>query len=189
MNKMKKGWCKCFMKLKHFLAEGNVQAAFFISPTGKIVYCGKTHIDLINKYPKKFGFTKDDIIRIHDKHKEKIGQEGNAREEIIRDLVDKGWIRIRRYPNKMWSININKLNKKVKDFLHGWANKILKGVQGFKEADKFMPVRIMPLASSDMSIVSKSFTVGDIANDVLIGEGVVDFGLTETEIEDFEDLV
>lgn len=171
------------MKLEQYLTEANVQAAFFISPTGKIVYCGRTHINLINKYPEKFGITRDDIIRIHNKYKERLGQEGNAREEIIRDLVDKGWIRIRRYPNKMWSININRLNKKVKDFLHGWANKVLKGIQGFKEADKYMPVRIMPLASSDMSIVSKSFTIDDIAKDALIKEAVK-FELVEAKIED-----
>lgn len=174
------------MKLKQYLTE-SVQAAFFISPNGKIVYCGTTHIGLIIKHPEKFGLKKNDILKIHNKYKEKIGQEGNAREEIIRHLVDKGWIRIRRYPNKMWSINIDRLNKKVKNYLQGWANKVLKGIQGFKEVDKYMPVRIMPLASSDMSIVSKSFTVDDIANDILIGEAIK-FKLIETKIEDFEDL-
>ena len=90
----------------------------------------------------------------------------------------------------MWSININKLTRRVKDYLHDWANKVLKGVQGFKEADKFMPVRIMPLASSDMSIVRKQFTVDDISKDVLIGEAkLVKHKLVEAEIEDFEDLI
>jgi hypothetical protein len=86
--------------------------AFFILPTGEIITVTK-HIETIFEHPEVFGFTKDQLLSIYDKHNESPGQEGNAREEIIRDSIERGIVRVRRYAsrgNEYWSINVYKLN-------------------------------------------------------------------------------
>lgn len=166
------------------LSEAGVIAAFFISPTGKIIYAGARHIDMVLKQPKKFGVSKEYIQKIYEKHGEKLGIEGNAREEIMIKIVNKGWIRIRRYPNVTWSINISRMNKRVKDFLYQWANKILKGIQGFRERDKYMPVSVVSLAGD----FSGNYTVDDISKDIFVTENI-EFELIESNIEELPDLI
>lgn len=74
------------------------------------------HIDWIIKYPEKFGLTEQDIKSIYDKHNEKIGFEGKAREELIRMAISKGWIRIRHYvrPHDYWSIQYSDYRRQKK---------------------------------------------------------------------------
>ena len=47
-----------------------------------------THIGFILNNSKTFGFTKEYIISIYDKNKEKIGTEGKAREELIKNIKE-----------------------------------------------------------------------------------------------------
>jgi len=51
------------------------------------------------------------------------------------------------------------MSTKIKDLLHDWAQKILKGVLGFKEDDKYMPVKITPIGVSNV----KNTTVEELA--------------------------
>ena len=137
-------------------------AAYFITPDGKIISTnGRSHISLIIASPQNFGFTKTQVVDLYKKYNEKLGVEGKAREQLLRLLFDKGWMRIRRYPNQFWSIQVKKLTKSEKDYLYDFAKSILDGFHGFKELDKFMPMKI----DTDYGI--KNHTVEQVKNDVL----------------------
>lgn len=56
---------------------------------------GKTHIHDLVENPEIFGFTKEQIVSIYKKHGETVGNEGEAREEIMKKVIKNGWIRIR----------------------------------------------------------------------------------------------
>lgn len=152
------------MKFRDYINEASIVGAFFISPRGEIFYA-HNHIDMIIKNPRKFGLTKEYIESIYDKYNERIGTEGRAREEIIKHLVNSGWIRIRRYTNRFWSVNVGKWSKRVKDLLWDWANKILKGVAGYKEDDPYMPVKID--VGDNYNLIKTKYTVKDISQDIL----------------------
>lgn len=116
--------------------------AYWISPKGEImvVQRGK-HISDVIAYPEKFGFNKEFIEYVYNFYNEKIGTEGKAREQIMITLFNKGWVRIRRYKN-FWSINVKRLAGKTKDYVTIWAKKVLKGLNGFKEDDYYIDVKI-----------------------------------------------
>lgn len=164
------------MKFREFIGEevkvieeasGQV-AAFFISPRGELIDCGsRKHIDMIVTYPDKFGLTKQFIDDKYDEYGEKVGIEGKARNDIMVLLIKQGWVRIRRYPNKFWIIDLYKLNKKMKDRIYDWSVKMLDGTGGYKEQDKYMPVKIQDLAR-----FKKEFTILKISNDVLFNESI-----------------
>jgi hypothetical protein len=82
--------------------------AYWMTPEGKISEVDQRHITEIILYPDKFGLTRRYIEKIHAKHKEPIGSEGNAREEIMADLIAKGWIRARYVRgNASWTFQVS----------------------------------------------------------------------------------
>jgi hypothetical protein len=179
------------MRLQTYINEASIDAAFFISPYGDIVAADISHIATVIKYPKKFGLTKEYIESIYNKHNEKFGVEGKARDEILKELMSNGWIRIRRYPNRFWSVSIyNKLNKRTKDYISDWARRALKGISGFREQDKHMPIKIVPLSSNSYADV-KMIPIDKIAHDALYNESEIHLNrymLTERTIEDLNDV-
>lgn len=116
-------------------------AAFWISPKGEIIYVKTTHITEVINNPEKFGFTSEFIEYVYKFYKEKIGQEGKAREQLMVALFKQGWIRIRKYRD-FWSINVKVFSGKSKSLIMDWAKKILKGIHGYKEDDPFSSVKI-----------------------------------------------
>jgi hypothetical protein len=100
--------------------------AFWISPDGRVMDVGVNHIAAVIRDPKTFKLTTSRIATIYTKHKEPIGHEGNAREEIITALLKKGWIRIREYPNKHWSVQFPSVSPKIKTFIRKWARYVLR---------------------------------------------------------------
>lgn len=160
---------------------GGYKESYFISPFGEIIRTPTTHIATVISNPEKFGFNRDIIDFIYKQYNERLGQEGKAREQILMSLFDNGWIRIRRYGDAFWSINVNSLTSRIRSFLNKWAKAMLSGKFGFKEEDKTMKVKIdqrgtKPLISDISSIAnSKSFVVED--SEVL----------TIKNIEDLED--
>lgn len=89
--------------------------AFFISPKGKIVpVWGSHHIDEIISDPGQFGLTRKAVEAKFDEYGEKLGVERKAREEIIADLLKKGWIRVRFRPSGYIIFQIDKLKPDVK---------------------------------------------------------------------------
>jgi len=117
--------------------------AFWISPSGNIIPVTTTHIDMVINNPETFGYTKESIKEIYDNFNEPVGQEDKAREEIIVDLVKKGWIRIRQYRNS-WSVNIQKLTSRIKDYLFDWSVRLTspEGLFGLKEKDLYSPIKL-----------------------------------------------
>ncbi len=122
----------------------------WISPGGEILTDSGSHIEYVISNPAKFGLTREFIERVYFKHSEPLKVEGGAREEIIIELVTKGWIRLRRYPNQYWSINVFRLDDETRTRLHKWAAGILDGILGFKEMDKEMPVRLKCFEDGDL---------------------------------------
>ena len=55
----------------------------FISPQGEIVEVEQSHINTVILYPARFGITIQEIESVYAKHKEPVGVEGSAREEIL----------------------------------------------------------------------------------------------------------
>ena len=108
--------------------------------------------------PKRFGLTKAEIESVYDRHGERMGSESEARKEILLQVNTQGWIRLRRYPNRYWSATAPSLTPAVQEHLRDWAIGILVGIEGFKEPDRYMPVRI--------STPEREFhsTIGDLAN-------------------------
>jgi hypothetical protein len=138
--------------------------AYWISPKNEIIDVPTNHIDVVIKNPETFGLTKEEIQKSYDAYGEQLGVEGKAREDIILDLIRKGWIRIRQYRNQGWSVNVAKMTKKVKDNLFDWVSNLTSnGIFGYKERDMYMPVNIL----ITLDDVMKKVTIKDILSSVL----------------------
>ena len=102
----------------------------------------QNHISMLIADPEKFGLTAEKIQNAYFRYGERIGVEGEARKELLLKVVQQGWIRLRRYPNRHWSITASSLTPAVREHLRDWAEKMLAGTEGFKEIDRYMPVKI-----------------------------------------------
>lgn len=102
------------------MAKGN---AYWIDPYGKTINVGTNdHIDFIVKHPDRFRLRSGDVDAIYKKHGEIKGRDGKAREELIKLVSVKGYIRIRDYGN-FWSATVGTLGTKEKRRLADWADK------------------------------------------------------------------
>jgi hypothetical protein len=123
---------------EHILNKGGIimQAeGFWITDKGNIIKMTSKHIDYILENPEIFDFTLQGLELTYRKHNEKLGTEGNAREEIIIDVIKrKNWIRVRHYSGKpdYWSFGINVLDSRVKAILKSFINKALGGEEYFE---------------------------------------------------------
>ena len=152
------------------MAKTLTNQGFFISPTGKLIAVDNsgTHIGTVINNPKQFGIDPDEIKAIYKKNRETFRTEGKAREIVLKGLTDKGWIRLRRYPNRYWSVQFAKMNPKVRKVLGRWAAAMVKGQGGYKEKDKYMPVIAMGFADG----FKKQVEIDTIAKTGTIGEGI-----------------
>lgn len=95
--------------------------AYWISPDGNIIDIGlETHISYIISHPATFNTTKSKIISTYKKYDEVMPVEGVARKEIIMELLNQHYIRIRQYKN-YWSISLIILDDTTKSKLSKWA--------------------------------------------------------------------
>jgi len=106
--------------------------AYFIHPyKGQVIYVPRSHISLVISHPEKFHLSFDYIKTIYKKYEEKIGLEGRARREILLHLIDRGFIRIRKYKNH-WKVNVKDLySDTAAIFLHRWAKSIMAATNDF----------------------------------------------------------
>lgn len=131
-----------------------LSVAYWVNPYGQILELPvQNHISAIISQPEKFGLTKGYVEQLYKSFGEPVGVEGKAREQIIRDLVAKGFIRIRLYP-QFWSVTVNRLDSKTKKALSNWAEVAREN----KQAGKYADVRIVELATDKMH----KFEIGDI---------------------------
>lgn len=141
-----------------------IDAAYWISPQNEIIplngQAGANHIAVVFNNPEMFGLTEDYLKEVYEKHGEPLRSEGKAREEIILDLVKKGWVRIRRYRNQHWSFTVARETKKIKDYIFDWAVKITdpSGLFGEREKDLYMPVKVYSALLNKIN----SYTVKEI---------------------------
>ncbi|GHT63261.1 hypothetical protein FACS1894110_00650 [Spirochaetia bacterium] len=100
--------------------------AWWISPQGKIltVEQGSTHIQKVIDNPNAFGYTTEQIEDIYHSYGEAVGTEKKAREEIIRDILSKGWIRIRKN-GFCYSFQLNALSEIAKNYIFDWATRMV----------------------------------------------------------------
>ena len=117
---------------------------FFISPEGKVIPVEK-HIKTVTQDPESFGLSTDYVDSVYERHRETRGLEGDAREKILREVMKRGWIRIRRYTNEYWSIQTGTMTDGKKGAIRQWAQQILDGQGEYEEEDPYMPVRIVGL--------------------------------------------
>jgi hypothetical protein len=115
--------------------------AFFLSASGNLIRVPDSHIGFIIGDPKRFGLTPTEIRSVYDKYKEPVGVEGEARREILLKIISNGWIRIRRYRN-YWSVTMASLSPTAQARLQDWAEEMFTGKYGFKESDRYTPVKI-----------------------------------------------
>jgi hypothetical protein len=120
----------------------------FISPEGQIRTVQTSHIDAVIKSPVTFGLTSEEIQKQYDKYSEPLGLEGKAREVLLRRIIKNGWIRLRRYPNRQWSITVNHYSDRNREFITDWAIRITKGYLGVKEEDLYMPAVVTQLGGA-----------------------------------------
>jgi hypothetical protein len=140
--------------------------AFWISPSGKAIEVERFHISTIMDDPKKFNTTEAELKKTYKKHKEQYSPfiEGFAREEIMIDMMKKGWIRTR-YVRKTntWTIQVAKLNKRIKDYIFDWvANMVQKRKMG-----KRAGIMILPILPGQQQV---SGDAGDVINFKLFEE-------------------
>jgi hypothetical protein len=117
------------MGMSEQVLRGN---AYFIHPyKGQVIYVPRSHISLVISHPEKFHLSFDYIKIIYKKYEEKIGLEGRARREILLDLIDQGFIRIRKYKNH-WKVNVKDLySDSAAIFLHRWAKSMIAATNDF----------------------------------------------------------
>ena len=103
--------------------------AFFISPKGKIIPVPVRHILAIAEEPGLFGLTADKIAKTYAKHKEEVGWEGYARNEIILDLLKDDWVRIRFFNRSgTWRVQIfEELNELLRKSILKFCSEIKTG--------------------------------------------------------------
>jgi len=158
--------------------------AFWLSPKGEIIAVGSSHIHEILRYPVKFGLNSTYIKQLHDFYRETMGTEGTARKLIMINLFDNGWIRLRKYGDKFWAVNVKALTNRSRTYLSKWAQQMLKGIAGFQELDPFVPVKI---DQKNKEIVF--FNISAIANsDDFRTTGYQRYEVSFRKTEELEDL-
>ena len=121
--------------------------AYWINPNGKIHGVKSTHINSIIENPYYFSFTKGKIDQIYVKYKEPMGLEGKARNEIIKKVLNKGWIRIQKNKN-FYTAQMMSLNNTCKDYLQQFTQLMIDaGVHKYSE------IKIM----TSSTVITKSF--------------------------------
>ena len=140
-----------------------LSVAFFISPEGDILPVTGSHIGTVIADAERFGLTIEKIKARYEHYGECLGTEQKARKEILLHLVSRGWIRLRRYPNRYWSATVDTLSENTMNRLHNWAVRVLLGIDEVREDDRYMPVKITELNGTTNS----EYTVNDLASRVV----------------------
>jgi hypothetical protein len=102
--------------------------AYWVDPYGTVIpLTSDRHIHEIMANPDKFGLTTKEIEAVFKKHKEKMGTEGKAREDIMSALIKQGWGRVRYISrDDSFTVQIFKLDKTQKENLYDWAGLAVK---------------------------------------------------------------
>jgi hypothetical protein len=100
--------------------------AYWISIGGKIRPVRTTHIGDVVDFPVSFDLTDKFVKNMYKKHREELGTEGKACNKIIKGLLLSGRTRIKyNRDSNYYSIDVGKLNYKVREYLFEWAFKTI----------------------------------------------------------------
>lgn len=95
--------------------------AYWISPSGNIIPVLENHMKYVSSHPEKFNLTTLKIKSLYRKYKEPLGLEGKAREQILINILQQGWIRVRLVNRpEYWSIQTYTWNTKIKNNIWNW---------------------------------------------------------------------
>jgi len=132
---------------------------YWIDPEGNIAEVGERHIVTIIEKPEAFGLTKAYIVKVHKKHHEKPGQEGDAREEILTKLMDKGWIRLRYVDSgDSWGIQVSEKSPiPYKSRIKAWAKFIIRDAPPGRLYSTAKILNLVP------ALIEPEFTLSEIA--------------------------
>jgi len=119
-----------------------ISLAFFLSQTGDLIHARHNPIGTVIADPERLGLTKEEIQAAYDMHGERIGVEGEAGKELILKVISQRWIRLRIYPNRHWSVTAESLTPAVQELLRDWAEEMLSGVGGIREANGKILVKV-----------------------------------------------
>ena len=101
--------------------------AIWISPAGKIIDVKTKHINSVIDNPSMFKMNKQDIKQKYEKHDERLGVEGKAREEIMMSLMKRGWIRGRYIiRSDSWTLQTYYYGNREQNNIFDWAIDFLK---------------------------------------------------------------
>ena len=89
--------------------------AYWLNDNGVILPVPKIHIAEVISTPERFGYTLERIRECYEHHHEPIGHEGNARIEIMSDLIKNGWVRVRYTPaTDTWTVELHTLTDELR---------------------------------------------------------------------------
>lgn len=94
--------------------------AYWIDQQGKIFDVNTNHVGAIIKNPAKFKMTSKHVVDTYAKYGERLGQEAEARKDLIFEVLAKGFVRIRAY-RTYWAVTIDKLDKATEKKMLAWA--------------------------------------------------------------------
>lgn len=141
--------------------------AFWITPHYQVLPVFTSHIEMVIDHPGIFGMDLEEIRQIYARHQEPLRCEGEARAEIIRALVVRGFIRLRRYRNKMgeyWSVNARQANQTTMEILREFFLTLTERKFGCREDDQFIEIRLDTM-SGRKDIVLKDLIEGYCCHD------------------------
>ncbi|MEO0281630.1 MAG: hypothetical protein ABIN05_04715 [candidate division WOR-3 bacterium] len=102
--------------------------AFFITPENYLVPVHRNHIDVICDHPEIFGFTIDHVKDVFHKYDEPLKSEFQARKELLKEIFEKGFIRLRfkTKEDSYWEIELFITDcEKQKEQIVAWATKMI----------------------------------------------------------------
>jgi hypothetical protein len=104
-----------------------IREAYWITPEGEVIEVERKHINKIIGNPELFGLSFEKITEVYARYSEPLGLEGKAREEIMRNLILQGWIRIRWKPRE-WAYTVQMVkNEATEKNLRKWFEEYGKG--------------------------------------------------------------
>lgn len=158
------------------MAQG---AAYWISPKNKIHVVPTRHVDFIVQNLELFGLTYEQYAAYYKKYNERFGWEGKGREELFVDLFKQGWIRIRDWADKGWSIEVWELTKWEKNAIFDWAAKF--GLNEAKFSKKKVNIHIVKWQQEKKP--ESKWLIETSINDILTGN------MFEGKIKSFEEFL
>lgn len=118
------------------MESASLDYAVWVSPENEVYWVPESHVAWACDHPERCGMTEDALRAVYARFGEPWREDGTAaREEIVRDLVGRGWIRLRRYRNG-WSYSTNRsveAEARLRSFL---ALVTETSVHGYQETDR-----------------------------------------------------